>query len=73
MPQSHYTTEQQEDIKTRVTAFMEEYNTLIKKYDVQIASYPAFQSIPNGMYGVSVELGPLDTKYLPTPSPIQQP
>ncbi len=62
--------EQQEDVVKRTEDFMVEYKALIAKHEVELGSWPVPVSFPNGVFANKIEMGPVDTKYIPKPSPI---
>lgn len=53
--------EEPNDFQTRAKAFLEEYGLLVKRFNVDLASYPVYQ--PSGKPGVfetSVQTTPVD-------------
>lgn len=48
------------EIKTKVESFMEEYGVLVKKYNVDFASYPMFVPDEKGSFKVIVQSTPID-------------
>ena len=59
------------DIKKRIDSFRDDYQTLIKKHQVDLTSYPVFVPNANGVYQVSVNVQIVDTKHLPIKSPLE--
>jgi hypothetical protein len=59
--------EKEKDITNRIDGFRKDYQELIKKYQVDLTSYPVFVPNANGVYQVSVNVQIVDTKYLPIP------
>lgn len=57
----------------RVDNFKKDYQELVKKYDVDLVSFPTFVSTPNGLYAVQIQMQLIDKKNMPTPSPYQEP
>ena len=59
------------DIAKRIEDFKADYQALVKKHQVDLTSYPVFVPNANGVYQVSVNVQIVDTKYLPTKSPLE--
>lgn len=71
MPQ--LTPEQIADVEARHAQFMPEYEALCQKYQMKIGSMPTYVRVNDNGYITHIELGPVDLKYLPTPSPLNGP
>lgn len=58
-----------EDVQIRTKAFFDDYGELVKKHDIDFASYPVF--IPDGQGGfkVIVQNTPVDVRNQPRKSP----
>jgi hypothetical protein len=48
------------EIKTKIESFMEEYGALVKKFNVDFASYPMFVPDEKGSFKVIVQTTPVD-------------
>lgn len=64
------TDDQRKDITERTKLFLEEYNELVKKHSVDFISYPEYVPTSQGLFLTRVLSMPVDTKYRPVPSPI---
>lgn len=64
--------DKEKEIQGRVDEFKKEYQELIKKYEVDLASYPMFVPRKDGTFGIAVSVQVVDTKYRPAPSPLQE-
>lgn len=59
----------QEDLNNRVNAFIKEYGELVKKHEVDFATYPVFVPDGQGGFKVIVQNTPVDIKNQPRKSP----
>lgn len=64
--------DKQSEVNTRIKAFVDEYGELVKKHDVDFATYPVF--VPDGQGGFKIvcQTTPVDMSNRPKPSPLIQ-
>lgn len=65
------TEEQQKDIKERAEAFLKEYGELVKKHQIDLATFPQYVQHPDGKGTFLTVVTPttVDLKYQAQPSP----
>jgi len=57
-----------DDLKERSESFIKEYGELVKKHQVDFASYPMFVPDGQGGFKISVQTTPIDLKNRPVKS-----
>lgn len=62
--------EKKEATQEELQSFVKEYGELVKKHQVDFASYPVFVPDGNGGFKVIVQNTPISTKNLPQKSPL---
>jgi len=67
----NYTPEQTEDINTRMTEFVKEYQDLTKKWQMDFLGLPIYIPTSSSSFGTSINLRPVDTKYMSKPTPFK--
>lgn len=67
------TPEQEANVKARVESFKADYLELVKKHDVDFVCYPQYVQNNRGTFETAANMTIVDKKYMPIPSPIQDP
>lgn len=70
MSMNELTDKQQEELKKRSDAFLNEYEALINKYQMDFISIPHYIPQQDGNFVTRIETKLLDKKYWNVPSPI---
>lgn len=64
------TDEQKAEIKERRQGFAKDMEALIEKWQIEPVSGPTMVPVGPGIFAISMMSDLRDTKYLPTPSPV---
>lgn len=65
------TPEQQEDIDTRVAEFVKRHHANVEELEVDFVNFPQYVQFGPGIFGTQSTIHPMDKKYAPVPSPMQ--
>lgn len=59
-----------EDFEKKCQEFLKEYGELVKKYNIDLATYPMFVPDGEGSFKIIIQSTPVDTSKLPVKSPL---
>jgi hypothetical protein len=64
--------EQEKEFQVRANLFKEEFEPLLKKYELELTAFPLYAAAPGGAFVTVINQQIADTKYKGVPSPINE-